>query len=115
MFADFGIERALAILEKVLGASNNLARLLQAQGDVVAARPLYKRALTIWEKVFGPEHMSINRGRRNFATLLLASGDASEAFARGARGSQQVTRPDPPVDQGLSSHLGRRAYSARPG
>ena len=35
---------------------NNLADLLQAQGDLAAARPLFERALAIGEKVLGPEH-----------------------------------------------------------
>jgi tetratricopeptide (TPR) repeat protein len=52
-------ERALAIREKVLGAEhpdtteslNDLASLLQAQGDLAAARPVHERALAISEKV----------------------------------------------------------------
>ena len=32
---------------------NNLAGLLQAQGDLAGAPPLYERALAIWEKVLG--------------------------------------------------------------
>jgi tetratricopeptide (TPR) repeat protein len=48
-------ELALAIYEKALGPEhpstatslNNLAALLQAQGDLAGARPLYERALAI--------------------------------------------------------------------
>ena len=51
-------ERALAITEKALGPEhpttatslNNLAGLLQDQGDLAAARPLYERALAIKEQ-----------------------------------------------------------------
>jgi Tetratricopeptide repeat len=35
---------------------NNLAVLLQAQGDLTGARPLFERALAIYEKALGPEH-----------------------------------------------------------
>src|SRR5262249_44658590 len=55
---------ALAIREKVLGPEhphtatslNNLALLLQDQGDLAGARLLYERALAINEKALGPEH-----------------------------------------------------------
>jgi hypothetical protein len=51
-------------LEKVFGPEhpetatslNNLTHLLQEQGDLAAARPLYERALVIREKVLGGEH-----------------------------------------------------------
>lgn len=35
---------------------NNLALLLQDQGELAAARPLYEHAMAIWEKVLGPDH-----------------------------------------------------------
>ena len=55
-------ERALAIREKALGPAhpdtaqslNNLARVLQAQGDLAAARPLYERALAIVRRRSAP-------------------------------------------------------------
>src|SRR5262249_29151109 len=54
---------ALAISEKVLGPEHrgtaaslvNLAELLEAQGDLMGARPLFERALAIFEAL-GPEH-----------------------------------------------------------
>ncbi|MCA3364778.1 MAG: ATP-binding protein, partial [Roseomonas sp.] len=57
-------ERALAIRETALGPDhpqtvislNNLALLLQAQGDLTGARPLYDRALAIKEKALDPDH-----------------------------------------------------------
>jgi tetratricopeptide (TPR) repeat protein len=70
-------ERALAIREPVLGSDhpdtaaslNNLALLLQAQGELAAARPLLKRALAISARGLGPEHQATVRSRRQLATL----------------------------------------------
>ena len=80
-------ERALAIREKVLGAEhpdtatslNNLAALLQAQGDLAGARPLYERALAIREKVLGAEHPDTATSLNNLAYLLQAQGDLAGA------------------------------------
>ena len=73
-------ERALAIREKVLGPDhpdtaaslNNLACLLQDQGDLAGARPLFERALAIREKVLGPEHPDTATSLNNLA--MPASG-----------------------------------------
>lgn len=71
-------ERALEIAERALGpehpsttaALNNLALLLQAQGDLAGARPLCERALAIREKVLGPEHPDTATTLSNLALLL---------------------------------------------
>ena len=76
---------------------NNLAGLLQAQGDLAGARPLYERALAILEKALGPDHPNTNRVRRNFACLLLTDGNASEALAFGEAAL-------PAHDKALGSH-----------
>jgi tetratricopeptide (TPR) repeat protein len=60
---------------------NNLAVLLKTQGDLAGARPLYERALVIWEKALGPEHPETNQARRNLAILRLNEGALSEALA----------------------------------
>jgi tetratricopeptide (TPR) repeat protein len=62
---------------------HNFAHLLQAQGDLAGARPLYERALAIYEKVLGADHPNTNRGRYNFARLLLADRNAAEALTYG--------------------------------
>ena len=80
-------ERALAIREKVLGAEhpdtaeslNNLAHLLQDQGDLAGARPLFERALAIREKVLGAEHPDTAKSLNNLAHLLQAQGDLAGA------------------------------------
>jgi tetratricopeptide (TPR) repeat protein len=78
-----------AIREKVLGPEhrhtatslNNLAYLLQAQGDLAGARPLFERALAINEKAFGPEHPATARAMSNLARVLRDTGHANEADA----------------------------------
>jgi tetratricopeptide (TPR) repeat protein len=91
--ADYGqaralFERALAICEKTFGPEhryaatrlNDLARLLQAQGDLAAALPLFERALAIWEKNFGPEHPETAVSLNNLALLLQEQGDLAAAL-----------------------------------
>jgi tetratricopeptide (TPR) repeat protein len=85
---------SLAIAEKAQGPEhpdtgerlNNLAILLQAKGDYVAAEPLYRRALAIAEKALGPEHPSTGASLDNLALLLKAKGqyEAAEPLNRRA-------------------------------
>jgi hypothetical protein len=49
---------------------NNLASLLQAQGDFAATQLLFERALAIREKALGPDHLDTRGVRRNLVTLL---------------------------------------------
>ena len=58
---------------------NNLAFLLQAQGDYAAARPLYERALQVAEQALGPAHPSTANSLNNLAFLLQAQGDYAAA------------------------------------
>jgi tetratricopeptide (TPR) repeat protein len=81
------LERVLAIREKALGpehpdtakALNNLARLLQDQGDLAAARPLYERALAIYVKALGPKHPDTATSLGNLGRLLQDQGDLAAA------------------------------------
>ena len=78
---------ALGTVEKALGAEhpatgtslNNLAGLLEAQGDYAAAKPLYERALAIREKALGAEHPATGASLNNLAVLLEAQGDYAAA------------------------------------
>ena len=80
-------ERALAILDKVLGSEHpatamsldHLAGLLQDQGNLPAARQLYERALAIKEKMLGPEHRNTATGFNNLALVLRDQGDFAGA------------------------------------
>ena len=58
---------------------NNLALLLQSQGDYAAARPLYERALAIREQALGPAHPDTATSLNNLAYLLWAQGDYAAA------------------------------------
>jgi tetratricopeptide (TPR) repeat protein len=68
----------LEIVEKQLGPDhphvatslNNLALLLQDQGNYAAAEPLYRRAIAILEKTLGPEHPNTKTARKNLEILL---------------------------------------------
>jgi tetratricopeptide (TPR) repeat protein len=60
---------------------NNLALLLQSQGDYAGARPLYERALGIREKVLGAEHPDTKNSASGAADVLDALGRADEAAA----------------------------------
>ena len=53
--------------------------LLQDQGDLAAARPLYERALAIREKALGPEHPDTATSLNNLAVLLQDQGDLAAA------------------------------------
>jgi Flp pilus assembly protein TadD len=58
---------------------NNLAFLLQAQGDLARARPLCERGLAICEKSLGPEHPNTAMSLSNLASLLQAQDDLAGA------------------------------------
>ena len=100
-------ERALALKEKVLGPDhpetalslNNLALLLQDQGDLAGARPLHERALAIREKALGPNHPDTAESLNNLALLLQDQGDLAAArplFERALAIYQQALGPEHP-------------------
>jgi tetratricopeptide (TPR) repeat protein len=100
-------ERALAIHETALGpehpntatALNNLAFLLQAQGDYTRARPLYERALAILEKALGPDHPETAASLNNLASLLYDQGDLAGArphYERALAIREKALGPDHP-------------------
>jgi len=78
----------LAIREDALGPEhpdtatslNNLATLLNAQGDFAGARSLCERALAICEKALGPEHSGTARSLDSLAAQLHAQGDFAGAW-----------------------------------
>ncbi|HEY4404889.1 MAG TPA: tetratricopeptide repeat protein [Xanthobacteraceae bacterium] len=100
-------ERALALKEKAFGPDhpetalslNNLALLLQDQGDLAGARPLHERALAIREKALGPGHPYTAESLNNLALLLQAQGDLAAArplLERALAIDEQALGPDHP-------------------
>jgi len=60
---------------------NNLAGLLQAQGDLAGARSLFARALAIQGKPRGPDHPHTAMSLDNLAGLLQMRDDFAGARA----------------------------------
>jgi tetratricopeptide (TPR) repeat protein len=78
---------------------DRLARLLQAQGDLDAAKPLLEHALHVRERVLGPDHHRTAESFHNFGVLLLAQGDSAAArplFERALAIRERVLVPDHP-------------------
>jgi Tfp pilus assembly protein PilF len=57
----------------------NVAYYLQLIGDYAGAKPLYERALAIYEQVLGPEHSETALSLSNLALLLTMQGDYAGA------------------------------------
>jgi tetratricopeptide (TPR) repeat protein len=98
---------ALAINEKALGPEhphtasslNNLALLLDVQGDLAGAKPLYERALAIREKALGPDHPATAQTLNNVAILLMDQGDFAGArplYERALAIREKVLGPEHP-------------------
>ncbi len=58
---------------------NELANMLAEQGKYDEARPLYERALAIFEKAHGKSHLDIAMVLTNFAGMLNDSGAHDKA------------------------------------
>jgi tetratricopeptide (TPR) repeat protein len=111
-------EDALAIHEQLLGRDhpdaarslNNLALLLQAEGELAAALPLFERVLATREQDVGPDHPDTARSLSNLGLLLQDQGELAAAqplFERALAIRKQALGPDHPgTAQGLN-HLGR--------
>jgi hypothetical protein len=71
---------------------NNLATLLQDQGDYDGARPLFVRALDIRKKAVGAEDPSTATSLNNLADLLRAQGDyeGARTLHRKERGRRKI-------------------------
>jgi len=81
------VRRAAALLKEVLGelhpayatSLNNLASVLESQGDYAAARLLYEKALGIYKKVLGERHPAHATSLNSLAVLLSKQGDYAAA------------------------------------
>jgi tetratricopeptide (TPR) repeat protein len=108
----------VSVQEKVKGAEhietavslNGLADLLQRQGDLAAARPLYERTLAIREKVAGPEHPATATALNNLGRLFHDQGDLAAAqplLKRALAIREKVLGSEHPETAGSLNNLGR--------
>jgi tetratricopeptide (TPR) repeat protein len=65
----------------VAGGIGNLARLLQARGDLAGAEPLYRESLEMSKRLFPGDHPYVATGLNDLASLLRARGDLAGAEA----------------------------------
>jgi tetratricopeptide (TPR) repeat protein len=89
---------------------NNLASLLEAQGDYAAAEPLFRRALTIAEKTLGPEHPVTAIRLINLSSLLRNQGDYAAAeplCRRSLEIAEKVQGPSDPNTGGILYNLAK--------
>jgi tetratricopeptide (TPR) repeat protein len=85
--AKAALQRALTVVEKMLGADHpnvatlvsNLGSVLQALGDLAGARTHYERALAMDEAAFGPHHPEVANDVNNLAGVMYALGDLAGA------------------------------------
>ena len=70
----------------VAASLDNLAALYHTQGQYAKAEPLYKRALAIYEKVLGQDHIHVATSRSSSCSV--------EDFPKGD--SQNFLKGDPP-------------------
>src|SRR5262249_14370640 len=61
--------------------ANGLAQLLHLQGRHPEAVALFKRALSIWEKLVGPDHVNVASILNNLAALYGDMGQKAQAEA----------------------------------
>jgi tetratricopeptide (TPR) repeat protein len=77
-----------------------MAPLGPAEHPVSGARPLFERALAIWERVLGPDHPQTAQGLNNLALLLKDQGEVDAAralFERALAIRERVLGPDHPT------------------
>ena len=94
---------------------DSLAGLLQHQGRLAEAKPLYLRSLAISEKTAGAGGLSLAQALNNLGTLLYAQGDYSRAEELYKR-SLAIEEKTPLADgSDLSTHLNNlaAAYDAQ--
>jgi len=119
---DFAIKDARAALdhtESSLGSNhvstgtrlNSLARLLRFAGAYDEARPLYERALSIWEEQLGPEDPYTIVGLNNLATFLGFVGEHENAKVLFERALEILERQVGPNHPDTAAALNGLAFS----
>jgi tetratricopeptide (TPR) repeat protein len=99
---------SVRIAEPTSQLMNSLGLLLNAKSLYAQAEPLFRRALTIAEAYFGPEHPEVAVGLNNLSVLTQATNRLSEAepLIRRALAIDEATfGPDHPLVAGLLNNL----------
>ena len=84
--------------------------MLQAQGELAVARPLFERALAIYEKTLGPEHPNTATSLNNLAMNLREQGDLAAArplFERALAIHEKALGPEHPNTNRVRCNLAR--------
>ena len=92
---------------------NNLAGLLQATNRLAEAEPLYRRALAIDEKSFGPEHPNVATALNNLAELLQDTNRLAEAeplYRRALAIDEKSLGPEHPTVATAPQQPGRSCF-----
>ena len=92
-----------------LTSVNNLGSLLQSQGKLEEAEPLYRRGLESRERVLGEEHPDTLTSVNNLGILLRAQGKLEEAeplYRRGLEGRERVLGGEHPSTLTSVNNLG---------
>ncbi len=78
---------------KVAISCVNLANCLRQQGRFAEAEPLYKQAMVVKDKVFGPLHKELIPVLDNYAKMLRAAGRSGEADKMEQKAKAIFVRP----------------------
>jgi tetratricopeptide (TPR) repeat protein len=92
---------------------DNLATVLEDQGALAEARPLFERALAIREQQLGPEHPDTATSLNNLGKLLHEQGALAEArplLERALAIYEQQLGPEHPHTAAVLNTLGRLLY-----
>ncbi len=71
--------------------------MLRDTNRLAEAEPLYRRALAIWERSYGPDHPDVAKGLNNLAELLRATnrlGEAEPLYRRALAIDERSHGPD---------------------
>lgn len=78
---------------KVAISCVNLANCLRQQGRFAEAEELYKKAITVKDKAFGPLHKELIPVLENYAKMLRAAGRTAEADKMDKQAKAIFVRP----------------------
>ena len=90
-------------------ATNNLAAVHQARGGHAKALALFERALALFEKSHGPDHVEVAKTLNNIANLYHSTGEHEKAEPYQDRSADVFVRALGPDDPNAAESLRRLA------